>query len=184
MARFRDTGDEDAFNQIILGYSRQLKQYFKSTGRCSADADDLVQEVFMCIFRFRHQYETGKPFNAWIYSIATRRMRDLHKHSRRKRRVLAESLNHVNAGGEYTYDPPDESPASEFDGFDIGKVRSLVEHLPKEERVVIEAVFFQGLSWRQASTSLGISHGTFCTTMTKAMQRLREWFKRSESSAA
>lgn len=182
METFRDTGDETILAALIQKYSGQLRRYFREAGRRS-DADDLTQEVFVCVFRFKDQYEPGKPFINWLYAIATRRMRDLHRREHRQRRVVAGSFSHVSGSEEYSFDPADDTEMSGFDGFELEAIRAAVENLPRDERNVIEAVFFRGLSWRQASRSLGVSHGSFCTLMTKAMQRLRERFRRKPSAA-
>lgn len=175
MGRFRESGDEAVYNEITKRYETLLRRYFRQRGQRAADADDLIQEVFICIFRFRERYEPGKPFNAWIFSIATHKMHNAHEHRCRKRRYRKlVSDPHCDPN---RFDPEDDSRL-DFDHTEIEKVRALLQELPEAERRAIEAVFFQGMSWRDASSHLQMAHGTFCTVLSRGIQRLRERFKR------
>lgn len=181
MARFRETGDEKAYAELVKRYRGQIQRYIRGRGRRACDADDLTQEVFLAVFKSRQRYEIGRSFNAWIYAIATHEMRDAHKYETRKCRNRPRPPE--GEANDNVFDAEDESQSPVFDCTDTAKIRTLVASLPDDERSAIDLVFFQGMSWRDASSQLGIAHGSFCTTITRAMQRLREQFNRNKTAA-
>src|ERR1043166_466161 len=48
-------------------------------------AEDVVQEVFMRVWRYRHSFDAGQRFTAWLYSIARRAaLTEAHRSQRRE----------------------------------------------------------------------------------------------------
>lgn len=64
--------DNEAGNQLYTLYSPRLRSFFRSTGSSEHVADDLVQEVFLRLHRYKHSFDSSRKFSAWIYTIATR----------------------------------------------------------------------------------------------------------------
>src|SRR5438034_6350226 len=55
--------------------------FFRLTGRQTA-AEDLVHEVFLRMIRYRHTYQSGDSFEAWMYRIARNAFADQTKKHR------------------------------------------------------------------------------------------------------
>src|SRR5215469_11398632 len=53
-------------------HHRNLYRYFVSLNRDRELSEDLVQDVFFRILRYRASYDPARPFTAWMYQIARR----------------------------------------------------------------------------------------------------------------
>lgn len=175
MAEFQATGDEQVYAELVKRHQTPIRRYIREKIHCrgACGCDDLTQEVLFNMFRYRSHYEVGRSFRCWLYSIASRVIWVAHKYETRKCRNRTRVPEYES---ENTFDAEDDSQARVFDHTDAEKVRALLLELADDERAAIELVFFKGLSWRQASAQLGVAHGTFCTTMTRAIQWLRKRF--------
>jgi RNA polymerase sigma factor (sigma-70 family) len=176
MALFQETSSEQVYEELVRRHRKPIRRYIREKIKCrgASDCDDLTQEVMLNMFRYRQHYEVGRSFRSWLYAVASRVIWVAHKYENRKRRRGEQAP-------DYEFENLPEAQRT-FDSSDVAKVRALVGCLPSDEQAAIDAVFFQGLSWREASSQMGIVHGTFCTTIRRAMQRLRKRF--AEKAAA
>jgi RNA polymerase sigma-70 factor, ECF subfamily len=64
-------GSAGSFEELVRRYQVPLRQFLRRSG-AGADAEDLVQEAFLCAYRNIHRYEPGRRFAPWLYTIARR----------------------------------------------------------------------------------------------------------------
>lgn len=69
MALFQ-TGFNSAFDEIFSRYQKSIFYRMISNGRSKQDCEDLVQETFLCVSRFRHTYSPELKFSPWLFKIA------------------------------------------------------------------------------------------------------------------
>jgi RNA polymerase sigma-70 factor, ECF subfamily len=82
-------GDEQAFQQLIEPYRRELLVHcYRMLGTCD-DAEDLVQETFLRAWRALDTFVRPLYFRAWLYKIATNAC--LNEIARRSPRLLPNS---------------------------------------------------------------------------------------------
>lgn len=70
-------GDTRQFEKIMQRYQRQILHYCYHMLGNHAEAEDCVQEVFLKAFRHLRTYRPEKPFEAWIYTIASNHCLDV-----------------------------------------------------------------------------------------------------------
>ena len=63
-------GDDNAFSQLVMGYQDRLLGIFYHMLRDQGAAEDLVQEVFLRIYRARNGYQPTAKFSTWLFRIA------------------------------------------------------------------------------------------------------------------
>jgi RNA polymerase sigma-70 factor (ECF subfamily) len=136
--------------------------------RAPSDAEDLLQEVFMQIWRQAASYspERGSP-EAWIINIARSRAIDKLRSMRRRERSfvltddpsLSESKENVESNAV-------ESEAKLT-------MNSALANLPEAQRRVLELAYFGGLSQTEIADRLKEPLGTVKTRMRAGIQRLR-----------
>src|SRR5579872_5752537 len=63
-------GDDEAFGQLVGGYQDRLLSIFFHLLRDQAAAEDLVQDVFLRIYRARNGYQPTAKFSTWLFRIA------------------------------------------------------------------------------------------------------------------
>src|SRR5271169_6263873 len=88
MIRYQN-GDPAAAESLLDLLSPQLYFFFSSQMGNRADADDMLQEVWLRIHRVRHTYRPGEPLLSWVYAIARRVRIDNY---RRRHRIAAREV--------------------------------------------------------------------------------------------
>jgi RNA polymerase sigma-70 factor (ECF subfamily) len=75
-------GQSEALGALIERYSKLVYRFVFQYVRDDADAQDVTQEVFLKVWKSLEQFEEGKTFRPWLYTIAKRTCLDLlKKHS-------------------------------------------------------------------------------------------------------
>lgn len=64
-------GDAQAFGALVDRYQTRLLNFVYRTIGDRERAEDLVQEVFILVFRHLHRFDRTKTFSTWIYTIAS-----------------------------------------------------------------------------------------------------------------
>lgn len=142
--------------------------YCKLTGD-RAMSEDLVQEVFFRILKYRHSYRPETGFRAWMYQIARNARVD---HLRRKR-------------PETSWEP-EMSPAVLPGDTAQQKQEAMLLHsalleLADEKREVLVLSRFQDLKYEEIAQLMGCEVNTVKVRVHRALQELREIFHGLES---
>ena len=94
IARFQD-GDVQAFDTLVRRYKDQLLNYvYRFVGNRN-DAEDLVQETFLRVYKNKHYYKEIAKFSTWVYTIAGNLAKTELR--RRKRRKIFSVSNFVRS---------------------------------------------------------------------------------------
>ena len=175
IARFQD-GDVQAFDTLVRRYKDQLLNYvYRFVGNRN-DAEDLVQETFLRVYKNKHYYKEIAKFSTWVYTIAGNLAKTELR--RRKRRKIFSVSNFVNE--ERDYDIPDlaKNPESEVDGSlkdDI--IQKAIEKLPAKFKEVILLRDVQGFAYEEISQILNIPLGTVKSRVNRGRLKLQEDLK-------
>lgn len=78
------SGEISFFSQIVDSHHKKIRSYISK--RCSnkTDTEDIIQEIFIAAFNNLSQYDSTKPFSAWIFGIARNKSND---HYRKVQRI-------------------------------------------------------------------------------------------------
>ncbi len=173
--RFQE-GDIHAFEEIVNRYKDPLMNFvYRFVGDMS-EAEDIVQETFLRVFRNKKAYKKIAKFSTWIYTIAGNLAKtELRK--RKKRNVYSIS----DMGYEdKDYEISDESmnPEQKTDSrmFDEILQREIEKLSPKFREVIILRDI-QELSYEEISKILRIPLGTVKSRVNRARLRLQEQLK-------
>lgn len=130
-----------------------------------AASEDLVQEVFFRMLRFRHTFQEGSSFVTWMYHIA--RNANIDQFRKRRREV----------GLEPDAEPPARQPSaaeSLESEQEAALVRRALAKLPPEKRELLVLSRFQNLKYEQIGELLGCQAGTVKTRVFRALGELRQ----------
>jgi RNA polymerase sigma factor (sigma-70 family) len=142
--------------------------YSKLTGDRTL-SDDLVQEVFLRILKYRQSYQPGTPFRAWIYQIA-RNARVDHYRKTPKHITFEPEMAPVVM-------PKDSAQHSE----EAELLHRALMQMPEEKREILILSRFQELRYDEIARLLGCELGTVKTRIHRAIQELRQTFRQLES---
>lgn len=162
------TGDRDAFARFYDRYAALVLTFATRLLQVRADAEDLLQEVFLQVWRQAKSYDQarGSP-EAWITTIT--RSRAIDKLRSRRRRD-------ESAGSPQVSSPLDgvrkvESGAAESEA--RLAVHGALAQLPEAQRVVLELAYFDGFTQSEIAARLGEPLGTVKTRLRAGLERLR-----------
>jgi RNA polymerase sigma-70 factor (ECF subfamily) len=154
MAAYAD-GNDQVFPALFRAVAPRLLAFLRRSTPEAAQCDDLLQLTFVRLHAARDRYRAGAPLWPWLFTIATRvRIDELRKQHRRPR-----------AGGELDVDRLEAAPDPEQAGAGMDQsardqsVRAALDALPESHRVVIHMHRFEGLSFAEIGSVLGISAG-------------------------
>jgi RNA polymerase sigma-70 factor (ECF subfamily) len=160
--------DREAFSQLYDRFSTLVFSLAMRMLRAQSDAEDLLQEVFMQVWRQAGNYsqERGSP-EAWIINIARSRAIDKLRSIRRRDKSFV--LTDDPAGAE----SPDNVESTVGESEAKLAMNSALANLPEAQRQVLELAYFSGLSQTEIADRLKEPLGTVKTRMRAGIQRLR-----------
>jgi RNA polymerase sigma-70 factor (ECF subfamily) len=185
--RCRVGGDQAAFESLVHRYETELYGYLRRYLGNAEMAEDVFQATFLQVHLKQDQFEEGRRFRPWLYTIATNQAIDAQRRNKRHRMV---SLDHhtgedeigtlvdMLAGNGQT--AAEQLQAEEARDW----VRSAVDELPEPLRAALVLVYHQGMKYREAADVLGIPVGTVKSRLHSALLKLNESWQRSGRSVA
>ncbi len=156
---------KEEFEAVALPHLRAL---YRTAARLFCDpaqADDLVQDVYLQAWKSFDRFEPGTNSRAWLYRI----LFNMHHHHRRKWfnvRVINESQEFLEASATYT------APVSER--ITDEEILSALDGVPDEFRAVVLLVDVEEFSYREAAGILNVPIGTVMSRLNRGRKILRE----------
>ena len=138
-------------------------RYLLSMGLSAADGEEVVQEVFLALFRHLRQGRPRTNLRGWVFRTA----HNLGLKSRRRRPTVAGALPEELADGR----PNAEQLLTARRR--LARMQSVVRALPERERCCL-SLRAEGLSYREIAETLGISLGAVSIAVTRSVSRMRE----------
>lgn len=133
-------------------------------------AEDLVQEVFLQVWRRSSTFDPGRgAFRAWLLQITHFRILNELRRLSRRPAVGTEAESML----EEWPDPSPEPPESSWLEFRRTAVREAVDRLPSAQRQALSLAFFQELSHSQVAAALRLPLGTVKARIRSALVKLR-----------
>jgi RNA polymerase sigma factor (sigma-70 family) len=172
--------DEDLMLQVREGVGEMLgvlfdryqsplfNFYCRLTGDRTA-SEDLVQDVFFRILKYRQTYKPGTPFRAWMYQIA----RNARQDYQRKHPL------------SLPYEPEMSPSVVDSDSADAEQQAALLHRallmLPEEKREVLLLSRFQELKYEEIARLMDCEVGTVKVRIHRALRELRGIFEKLTS---
>ncbi|MEM8869732.1 MAG: sigma-70 family RNA polymerase sigma factor [Pseudomonadota bacterium] len=158
--------DRLAFAELFGRYAVRVKAFVLRAGTTGEDADEIAQEVLVTVWRKAHQFDPAKAAaSTWIFAIARNRRIDL---IRRRTRP------------EPDPDDPLFQPDPEPTGMEAlsaqqmaTRVREGIAELPEDQRAVLKAAFYDGLSHAEIAAHFGLPLGTVKSRIRLSFKHLR-----------
>jgi RNA polymerase sigma-70 factor (ECF subfamily) len=161
-------GDGEAFRRFYDRYASLIFTFAIRLLGSRSDAEDLLQEVFLQVWRQAQSYnpDRGSP-EAWLITMTRSRALDKLRSSRR-RDMSPLSLDEPlpRDGGTQT-EPPTQALEAKL------TVEGVLTKLPAAQRTVLELAYFDGLTQSEIAAQLREPLGTVKTRMRAGLERLR-----------
>lgn len=176
MARVRD-GELEQLSELFERHQRRLFGFFLRLAGDRAAAEDLVQEVFVRMLKYRHTFKSEADFTPWMFGVARNAAVD-HYRSRPREQQEPENVPEPAA--------PLVDPVERLDRRQrTATLQAALHRLPEEKRELLLLARFGEMKYESIGELLGISVGAVKVRVHRAMKELREAYRVvSEGGAA
>ena len=160
-------GDKKAFDAVYNAYSRAMYGVCLRYTRCADDAQDVLQESFIRIYRNCDQYSLDRSLTAWIKTI-----------------VINTALTYIKKN--YRFDLHEDDAVFDKQEHDVSfdqeehetlkrQLLSYLNKLPDGYRTVFNLFVLENLTHKEIAEHLGISENTSKTQYFKAKRMIQQW---------
>lgn len=156
-------------------YKRPLYGFFYGLNKEQELSEDLVQNTFLRILKYRHLFRGEGDFRAWMFHIA----RNVNNDHHRKKRVKAtEDLeNWQERIGHH------ENQSNEMQHNEEHHMLSMaMDRLPEDKREVLLLCKFEEKKYSEIGEVLGCTEGAVKVKVFRALQELKVIYKQLEKS--
>lgn len=167
-------GSAYAWEKLVKRYESRIYNHgLRLTGN-SSDAMDLMQEVFLGVYRNLHRFRGDAKFSSWLFRIAHNKAVDMN---RRRRLMTTQSrIGDQDEGNLLDTIPgePGNEPDQQLSHQQRNRqVLKLLAEIPLEQRLVVELKIYQSLTFEEIADMRDISVNTAKTRFYAALKKLK-----------
>ena len=163
-------GNEKAFIKLYDNYKNSIYGYSLKLLKSRANAEEMLQDVFMKIWQKRETLDDTLSFKSFLFTIARNKCFDF----------LEKAANDEKMKSAIFYQSQKSFVASDRQVIeaDFERIKKeAYESLPSKRRTIFKMSRENGMTYDQIATELGISASTVKSQMNKALKTLRNYFK-------
>jgi RNA polymerase sigma factor (sigma-70 family) len=164
--------DQAALEESYRMYGPTVRAYLRRFLRPD-EVDDVLQVVFLEVWRSRARIDPSRPFEGWLFGIARKRAIDQLRRSSHHVVPVETARELVGPEGEDFADRVAWST----------ELRAGLSRLPDEQRNAIELSYFWGLTQAEIAHRLGVPIGTVKARMARGMHKLTDMMVRGGAPA-
>ncbi|WP_100656013.1 RNA polymerase sigma factor [Alteromonas flava] len=160
------SGNKRAWFALINRYEKSIYNYgIRMTGS-REDSLDLMQEIFVSVFRNLASYQGTGAFKSWLFKIAHYRCVEFYR-----RRKPNQSLDDTP---ELDIRSDQRCPEGELtESQDNAQLHNAMQQLPVNQRAVVELKFFGQFTFDEIADQLGVSPNTVKSRLYSALEKLK-----------
>lgn len=164
----REDTKEHAFKELLAIYKERLYWHIRNIVKSHDDADDILQNTFIKIYKNIHGFKGESKLFSWMYRIATN-----------------EALTHLNQNAKHhnqTTEAFQQQAISnleadvyfEADAIQL-KLQRAISLLPYKQQLVFNMKYFEELKYREMSEILDTSEGALKASYHIAVKKIEEY---------
>jgi len=156
---------EKAFRQLVSSYKERLYWHIRRMVTSHDDADDVLQNTFIKVFRSIHNFKGDSKLYSWMYRIATNESITFINQRAKKAGISSEELQEqlVNNLTADVY----------FEGDEIQlKLQKAIATLPQKQQIVFNMKYFDDLKYNEMSEILDTSVGALKASYHHAVKKI------------
>src|SRR6202158_1207121 len=175
IARAR-AGDAEAWGEVYRHYAPAIFRFCRRVMPTREDAEDATMDIFIKVRQKLTQYDSSRPFNAWLYTVAPNHCWDLLR--RRKGRQDLETGEIENMPLEH----PDPGQLEQLiEKSTSQQVRRALDQFPARARMALVLRYYAVMSYDDVAATLGVRRAFVGVVLLRARHQLRDIL--GESSA-
>ena len=178
LIRRAQSGDEGAFEQLLLTHQKSVYNLCLRMVKNPDDALDLSQEAFLRAWRALDQYQFDAAFSTWLFRLTSNVCIDFLRKQKRQQHMSLTVTDEDEPGEEFAVQDPARGPEKQIIQNDRrAAVARAMASLPEDWRVVMQLRVVEQLSYEQIAGILDIKVGTVKSRLARARTQLRKILK-------
>jgi RNA polymerase sigma-70 factor, ECF subfamily len=163
--------NQRALAELYNRYARMIYGLAYKSLRSVEDSEEVVLEVFNQVWRIAERYDPAKSRpDTWLFMLTRSRTLDRLRKLQRNNSLETVAID----GTEIQLPSSDVNPmAATVQAERRQRVLAVMQTIPKEQRLVLELAYFQGLSQSQIAAATGLSLGTVKTRIRLGLNKLK-----------
>jgi RNA polymerase sigma-70 factor (ECF subfamily) len=182
LLRRLEAGDREACSVLFRRFARPIRNVGRRILRNDAEADDLVQEVFLYIHRKSSLFDRSKSSaRSWIFQVAYTQA------FLRRRQLKARGFYTSGIADRTAESEPQASSGADYDYtveglFGRNGWRKILDALTREQRETLRLHFFEGYTFSEIAEKLGQSYANIRNHHYRGLEKLRKYLPENESN--
>lgn len=169
-------GDEAAFTEMFFHYTARIHPFIKKMTRSEEITEEIVQDVFVSLWRNREKLPEINNYTAYIFTIASNRTFNYLKTKAREIVRLQELTKVEKSFTNVTEETIDLNESKDL-------INKLVNRLTPQKKLIYQLTREQGLSHDEIAVQLNISKNTVKNHLVQTLKFLRENLTNRHSSS-
>lgn len=169
LEKFRDENSRSyAFNLIMRKYQQRLYWHIRRIVIDHDDANDVVQNVFIKVWKALDKFREDSQLYTWLYRIATNESITFLNGKRKRFFVPLVDVEHELSNNL--------SNDVNFTGDKIMlKLQQAVLKLPTQQRIIFNMKYFDGLKYEEIATILNLTTGALKASYHHAVKKIEKY---------
>ncbi len=156
---------ERAFELIIKKYEQKIYWLIRRYVNNHNDADDLMQEVFIKIWKGLANFREDSQLYTWMFRIASNECVNFHRKNKQKVQVAIEDVNEQEFINKVGDNPMDGTKIQQ-------KLQLALDTLPEKQKMVFHLKYYQEMKYEDMSQLLGTSVGALKASFHIAVKKI------------
>jgi RNA polymerase sigma factor (sigma-70 family) len=156
---------EEGFRQLVLAYQQRLYHIIRRQLSSHEDADDVLQNTFLKVFRHLDGFEGRSELFTWMYRIAQNEVFTFTRQNAKMKVVTLE--NHEERKEDPHLDTEDV----------LRSLEMAVNALPERQQMVFRMRYYDEMSYKQMAEILNLTEGSLKASFHHAIKKIEEELK-------
>ena len=161
----------EAFEKLIKDFQKPLYSHIRSIVLNHEDTNDVLQNVFIKVFRNLNKFKRESKLFSWVYRIATNESITFINQKAKKKSTNSQ---------EYNQKEIDNLKADAyFDADEIQlKLQYAIAQLPEKQQLVFKMRYYQELKYEEISGILGTTVGALKASYFHAVRKIEDYMNK------
>lgn len=167
-------GDEEAFEQLVITYEKQIYNLALRMTEDRENAFDLTQETFLKAWHAIELFQFDSKFSTWLCRIASNTCIDYLRKQRRRQAVSLTMLDDESIPYEISVADKKLDPAYIMEEMQNHQtVYEALQNLPVDYRMVLSLRAIEDMSYDEIGQALNLNPGTVKSRIARAREKMR-----------
>ncbi len=172
-------GSTDAWGELYQFYAPAIFRFCRRALPAREDAEDATMEIFLKVREKFGQYDSTRPFSAWLYKVAANYCWDMLR--RRRSRQDKETGDLETLPLEH----PDPGQLEQLIAKHTSQeIRKALDQLSARGRMALVLRYYSDMSYEEVADALGVRRAFVGVVLLRARHELRKALGRSDAMAA